>query len=176
LTEAGSTLLVRSLTADDEPALATFTCENYREPWTVVVQEVIREHLADNLAIDAVESVGAWLGGRLVGVAAWYHEARLTGVPAGRYSGPLCKSVVLAVETGFRRRGIGRRLKQEVLAAARQAGSDAVVSTVHWENEAMIELNVALGGNVERIVGDNDYCLCIIPLLHGRAPEKGRPT
>lgn len=90
MTESSARPVVRPLTAADEAALSTFTCLTYKEPWTAPVQEMIRDHLAGNLAIGAVSAVGAWVGDDLRGVAAW------------RYDGNICHSVVLAVRVGQR--------------------------------------------------------------------------
>lgn len=152
MTESSAQPVVRPLTAADEAALSTFTCLTYKEPWTVPVQEMIRDQLAGNLAIGAVSAVGAWVDDDLRGVAAWKVE------------GGICHSILLAVRTGQRRRGIGSLLKEAVLSEARAAGAVAVVSMVHWDNEAMIELNESLGANIERIVGDSEYCRCVISI------------
>jgi len=152
LTEASPELVLRPLTAADEPALSTFTCVTYKEPWTAPVQEMIRDHLAGNLASGAVSAVGAWAGDDLRGVAAW------------RIEGNICHSVLLAVRTGQRRQGIGSMLKTAVLSEATAAGLAVVVSQVHWDNEAMIELNAHFGASIERIPGDAEYCRCVIPL------------
>jgi ribosomal protein S18 acetylase RimI-like enzyme len=152
LTAPPSSFVIRPLTAANEPSLATFTCANYREPWTVPVQDMVREGLAGNLAIGAVRAVGAWVGDELKGVAVW------------RIDGNLCHSILLAVSVGYRRRGVARALKSIVLSDAVGSGAVAAVSDVHWDNEAMIALNVEHGATVERIPGDLDYCRCIIPL------------
>lgn len=152
MTESSAEPVVRPLTAADEAALSTFTCLTYKEPWTVPVQEMIRDHLAGNLAIGAVSAVGAWVDDDLRGIAAWKVE------------GSICHSVLLAVRTGQRRRGLGSLLKEAVLSEARAAGAAAVVSMVHWDNEAMVELNVRFSANIERIEGDAEYCRCVIPL------------
>jgi ribosomal protein S18 acetylase RimI-like enzyme len=144
--------VIRPLTAADEAALSTFTCVTYKEPWTALVQEMIRDHLAENLAIEAVSAVGAWVDDDLRGVAAW------------RYEGNICHSIVLAVRVGQRRQGIGSLLKKTLLSEARAAGATALVSQVHWDNEAMIELNASFGANVERIEGDAEYCRCVISI------------
>jgi predicted GNAT superfamily acetyltransferase len=136
----------------DEAPLSTFTCLTYKEPWTAPVQEMIRDHLAGNLAIGAVSAVGAWGDDDLLGVAAW------------RYEADICQSVLLAVRIGRRHQGIGSLLKAAMLAEARAAGATAVVSQVHWDNEAMIELNANLGANIERIEGDTEYCRSVIIL------------
>ena len=134
------------------PALRAFTCRNYDEPWSDVVQAMIRDDLADALGVGVVHGVGLWRDGRLVALAAW------------RLRDAVCHCSLVAVANGHRRRGHGRRVKAAVIAAARRAGAVAVVSMVDWGNDPMIELNVALGANVEAVPGDRDYCRCTIPL------------
>lgn len=124
----------------------------YKEPWTAPVQEMIRDHLAGNLALGAVSAVGAWVGDDLRGVAAW------------RIEGNVCHSVLLAVRTGQRRQGVGTLLKSALLSEAQTARATAVVSHVHWDNDAMIELNASFGANIERIAGDAEYSRCVIHL------------
>lgn len=145
---------IRPVTPGDRPALARFSCRGYGEPWADVIEEMIRSHLADALATDGLAALGLWHDDRLCALVAWRTDD----------ASQLYRVALLAVQNGYRRRGFGRRLKEEVLIAARQAGARAVVSVVHWDNEPMIELNVALGANVERIDGDSDHCLCVIPV------------
>lgn len=51
-----------------------------------------------------------------------------------------------------------------MIEQARESGATAVVSTVDWDNDAMIQLNAELGGSITRIEGDPDHCRCVIPL------------
>jgi GNAT superfamily N-acetyltransferase len=122
----------------------------------VVVEEMVRDLLLDAVIAGDCQAVGAWDGHELCGVAAWRIEtsARLLR----------CRSILLAVRTGRRRMGYGRALKKAVVADARRAGASAVISLVHFDNDPMIELNVALGANVERIPGDPDHLLCVLPV------------
>ena len=145
--------VIRPLTAADQHDLASFACERYREPWSALVQEMISEHLAEHLGINGVAGVGLWADDELLGVAAW------------RLEGDLCRSLVLAVRIGYYRRGLGGLLKDTVIDEARVAGARAVVSHVHWDNDAMITLNVERGANLERIPGDPDHCMCVISLI-----------
>lgn len=148
----GSARAVRSLGPDDRDELGRFSCRTFREPWSDVAEEMIAERLADELARDpAVRAVGVWEDGVLSGVAAW------------RLDDDLCRSIVIAVRTGARRSGLGRKLKLHVLDTARSSGAAAVVSQVHWDNHAMLDLNTELGANIEAIPGDRDYCICVIP-------------
>jgi GNAT superfamily N-acetyltransferase len=145
---------VRPITSEDRPALARFSCRAYGEPWSDVIEEMISEHLAGALGHDGLAALGLWDGAHLCAVIAWRIDE-----PAR-----VCRVALLAVENGYRRNGFGRRLKEEVLGLARRAGAVAVASIVHWDNDPMIELNAALGANVERIDGDPDHCLCVIPV------------
>lgn len=101
----------------------------------------------------AVDGLGLWRDDELVGVAAWQPDPDEPDVVV---------SVLLAVR--YVRRGYGRLLKAALLDRAREIGATAVRSRVHFDNDAMIELNVRLGANVERIDGDDEYLACVIPL------------
>jgi predicted GNAT superfamily acetyltransferase len=147
--------LVRRLTADDADALAKFSCRRYRQPWTDVVDELVREKLAAAIALGDGEGLGLWVGDDLVGVAAWRMEG---GSP------PICHSIVVAVRVGAQRSGHGKRLKRAMIEQATAVGAAVVVSMVHWDNDAMIALNAAFGANVERIPGDYEYCRCVVAL------------
>jgi GNAT superfamily N-acetyltransferase len=119
---------------------------------------MVRVHLADALEDGGVDALGLWVDGQLAGLVAWRVE------PAGPSGTSICRSIVLAVQNGHVRRGYGRRLKEDMIERAREDGAAAVVSIVHWDNNAMISLNVVLGANVERIDGDPDHCNCVIAL------------
>lgn len=131
-----------------------FRCRSFGEPWSEVVEEMVCGQLAAELESGDVSAMGLWAGDVLAGVAAWRVDRTVR----------MCRAILVAVATGHRRRGYGRILKGAVVDAARSAGAVAVVSSVHWDNDAMIELNVALGGNVEVIPGDRDFCRCVIPI------------
>jgi GNAT superfamily N-acetyltransferase len=143
---------IRSPALGDVRTLRSFRCQSFGEPWSALVEEMIRDLLPSVLEQGDVEAAGLWLDAQLAGVTAW----RIDVVRRQ------CRCVLVAVGLGQRRRGYGRILKQTVLDAARSAGADVVVSQVHWDNDAMIELNVALGANVEELPGDRDFCLCVI--------------
>jgi predicted N-acetyltransferase YhbS len=151
---SGAEVEIRALTPADRPTLARFTCRGYGEPWSDVIEEMVHDHLADALDASDLIALGLWDGAQLCAVVAWRLDQ-----PAR-----ICRVALLAVQNGQRRKGLGRRLKEEVVERARQSGALAVVSVVHWENDPMIELNAALGANVERIDGDPDHCLCVIAL------------
>lgn len=142
----------RALSAADRESLATFTCRHFKEPWTEIVQIMVREHLADSLERHTAEAVGAWNATNLIGVASW------------SFKDDSCECHIVAVALGHQGRGLGRRLKEYVVEVARAAGAGAVVSEVHWDNQPMLELNSHLGASVVAKPGDREYCLCVIPL------------
>jgi GNAT superfamily N-acetyltransferase len=145
---------VRPVTTADRGALARFSCRTWAHPWTDEVESTIH-HLADELELtDTLVARGVWAGGELLAVVVWRIVPQTS----------LCQSLIVAVQTGHRRRGYARRLKQIELDEARRAGCTAAISKVHWDNAPMMKLNKALGANVERISGDRDYAYCIIPL------------
>jgi hypothetical protein len=149
-----TTIEVRPVTAADRHALARFSCRSLAHPWTDEVETTIH-HLADELELtDSLVARGVWAGGDLLGIVVWRMVPQTS----------LCQSLVLAVQTGHRRRGYARMLKDVELDEARQTACTAVISKVHWDNGPMMKLNKALGANVERINGDGDYAYCIIPL------------
>jgi hypothetical protein len=147
-------LEVRPVTAADRDALARFSCRSWTHPWTDDVETTIH-CLADELErTESLVALGIWAGSELLAVVVWRMVPQTS----------LCQSLVLAVQTGHRRRGYARRLKQIELDEAQQAACTAVISKVHWDNAPMMKLNKTLGANVERIDGDPDYAYCIIPL------------
>jgi GNAT superfamily N-acetyltransferase len=146
------------VTAADRDALARFTCREWARPWTAAVEATVH-CLADELAHSrALQARGAWVGDELVAVVAWQ---LLPGTS-------LCQSVMLAVHIAHRRRGYGRTLKNALLGEARRAGCAVVASKVHWDNTPMLQLNKALGANVERS-DDPGYAYCVIPLATSTA-------
>jgi GNAT superfamily N-acetyltransferase len=86
----------------------------------------------------------------------------------------ICQAILLAVDIRFRRRGLARRLRQAQLDEARQRGMSVVVSTVHFDNDPMIELNSSLGGKFSTIAGDSEHLRCVIALRAFR-PGGGGP-
>lgn len=153
--DAGPAPDIRCLTPDDRWSLAEFSCRGYGEPWSDLVEEMVRDDLADAIAVSGVEAAGLWVGPQLCGVVAWRID------PA---SPTLCRGILLAIQNGHRRRGYGRRLKRELIQRTRHAGAVAIVSEVHRDNDPMIQLNASLGAVVERIDGDPDHLRCVIPV------------
>jgi len=94
-----------------------------------------------------------WLGSTLCGVAAWR-----------RIRPDLVQGNIVAVGRDHAHRGLGRRLKQAMVDAARAAGARQLISTVHFDNDTMIQLNASFGAEVESIADDPGYVYCIINL------------
>jgi hypothetical protein len=144
---------IRPITADDRAALASFSCRSFGEPWSDVIEEMIREDLAHEIErSEDVVARGLWVDGQLVGVVAWRIDD----------ASHRCQGLVLAVAIGHQRRGYARRLKLLEIEGARRAGARVVVSTVDWDNEAMLQVNASLGANIERIAGNVSQALCVI--------------
>ena len=140
--------------AENRAALETFTCATTDAPSSLVVEELVRRGLVDELAAGHVRGLGSWDGSRLAAVIAFTH------------AGPLWKVVVLATDVQYRHQRQAIRLKRAVLAAARAAGAVAVTSRVDRDNNAMQSLNLKLGGVVESPADPDDpYDLWTIPLL-----------
>ena len=51
-----------------------------------------------------------------------------------------------------------------MIELARAAGAVAIVSDVHWDNDAMLRLNQSFGANLERVAGDDEFARCVISL------------
>lgn len=146
---------IRSVTDADRATLATFTCRDYRQSYTGAVELLVREHLADALARGDVRGLGIWLGTSLIAVAAWAVD---DGDP------PIATNAVLAVAHGYQRHGYARQLKKHVMQLARAEGAAAIVSDVHRDNDAMLDLNASLGANIEPADFD-DHRRCTIALI-----------
>jgi ribosomal protein S18 acetylase RimI-like enzyme len=137
VTSPGASWVLRPIQVEDASACARFSCRGYREPWSVAVEEVIREHLVDLVLANYNEALGLWSGSRLAGVVSW----------TVHHGDPIVFEIgVLATNDGFRRRGVATTLKRAVLDRARQAGAALVLSEVHIDNEGMQVVNEKLGG------------------------------
>lgn len=142
---------IRAFRPHDSFQLQSFECSFYREPWTLAVQEMIRDRLPYSLVTGEARALGAWDRDTLCGVAAWTtHEH------------PIWRSSVVAVQRGYYRRGIGEALKHAVLEEARRAGATALVSFIHYDNDRMLRLNTKLGAHIERDPRDRNYFVCTI--------------
>lgn len=144
---------LRPLLRSDRSALEGFRCRSFRQPWTVPIEEMVTEHLPD--ALHHVDALGLWDANLLVGVTAW-------SVVDGSFG--TARSALVAVRTGKRRMGHGRRLKLASIERARSVGCTTMLSFVHVDNDAMIQLNTDLGARFEPIDGDADHLECRIDL------------
>lgn len=145
---AGDDAEFRALTASDAIAMRSFSCRDFKAPWTEVIQDMIQGPLADLVAAGHDGTYGLLSDGVLLAVGAWTLD---DSAP------PVCRSEVIAVSNvGRRRKGYGRRLKGEEINAARAAGAGSVVSQVHWGNEIMaLPARVQQALDVVRVVGNN---------------------
>lgn len=155
MTAGGASLRLGPLTAEHRDELAAFPCARYDAPWTDDVEYMVQEMLAGALETGEVHALGLWRDDLLVGVVAWTWP---TNDPT------VARCGLLAVRTGHVRRGYGTWLKRALLDRARAVGATEVVSRVHFDNDAMFELNRGLGASIERDEGDHDYLICVIPL------------
>lgn len=86
-------MTIRDLTLDDRAALARFTCARIGQPWTELVQSVVRNELANQLEKGHVSAVGLFDdAGGLLGVAAWRVHDTMSPV--------LCRGDIVAVAVG----------------------------------------------------------------------------
>jgi GNAT superfamily N-acetyltransferase len=147
---------IERLTVAHRAEFAAFECAVYREPWTEIIEEMVRDHLADALDRGVTEGIGARNEhGVLVGVAAWARDPENAAVWLSR---------LIAVRWGHHGRKIGRRLKSEVLTRAQREGVGLLVSRIHEDNEAMRRVNELLGGRTTRPPGEREYLMCTIPV------------
>jgi RimJ/RimL family protein N-acetyltransferase len=145
----------RRLDTSSRAALEVFACRDFSQPWTDVVEEVVRGQLADELAHGTVAALGAFDDDqRLVGVAAWKP-------PDER---GIVQNVVCAVAFGFQRRGVGTELKRNVLREGVALRAIAVVSEVHVDNDAMLAVNTKLDAVLTHDPDDQRYLICVIRL------------
>lgn len=128
------------------------------KPFTVDVEQDIRNWLADALEDGSVEALGSWDGDELAAVVVF---SRL---------GWVWKIRQLATDVRYRHRKQALRLKLAVNEMAAAAGAQAVISWVHIENGAMRQLNAKLGV-VEGEVDDTGcFIQCTMPVAH--APRR----
>lgn len=136
--------------------LARFRCAGSRAEWQVEVEEAIQSHLIDHLENHPrYAALGGWRNGELVAIA--------TGEP--RPEDPaVWTSNLIAVALGHRRRGYGRRMKEELIGVALMAGARVIVSRVAFDNHPMLELNKALGADLKLERPGGRYIVCTISL------------
>ena len=87
---------VRSLTSDDRGELEQFSCRNFHEPWSDLVEELVQTLLAEARRLRSSGLRPA--GEALAAVIAWRPMDDAGDI----------HSIVLAVRNGHRRRGFGR--------------------------------------------------------------------
>lgn len=145
---------VRSLTSDDRGELEQFSCRNFHEPWSDLVEELVQTLLADEIEAGRIRSSGLWPDGEaLAAVIAWRPMDDAGDI----------HSIVLAVRNGHRRRGYGRILKAALVETARATGARSITSEVDYDNTPMIELNAAFNCTIVHSP-DRRTCTCIIPI------------
>lgn len=134
-------------------------------PWTIEYERSIRTQVADAVAAGYVWGNGYWLEGRLVGINTWAEDRDPS---IGSTVGRVWRSSLLAVAVGNRNRGIGRALKEQLIAEARASGVVAITSMVRWDNVPMLSLNRNLGGSEVHIPRDDGpdeiHCWSIVPV------------
>lgn len=134
-------------------------------PWTIEYQRSIRTDVADVLATSYIFGNGLWIADRLVGINTWADDRDPF---IGSAVGQVWRSSLLAVATDYRNRGIGRRLKEQLIDDARSAGVEAITSMVRWDNTPMRDLNRKLGGSEVPIPRDHGHdqihCWNIVPV------------
>lgn len=139
--------------------LAVFRCAGSARtaPWSIVIENLVRERLADALKHAGTSALGVWGDGQLLAVIAWTID------PAASDSWQV---VTLATGYGWYRRGLARRLKLAVLAEARAARAREVVSLVHRDNTAMCALNESLGGRAVLDPSDprREHLVYVVPV------------
>jgi len=153
------------LSTSDRNQLATFRCLTPDRPWTIEYERSVRTDLADVLATGYISGNGLWIGDRLLGINTWAEDRDPF---VGSNVGKVWRSSLLAVATDSRNRGVGRRLKEQLIEEARSAGVQAITSMVRWDNAPMRDLNRKLGGSEVQIPRDHGpdqvHCWCIVPV------------
>ncbi len=99
-----------------------------------------REEIAAQMARDPELFLGAFAGGRLVGVVIGSDEGRKGWINR------------LAVDPEYQRRGLGRRLVEEVERRLRARGRKIVAALVEDRNEASLEFFQRLGYKLDRSI------------------------
>lgn len=144
--------VVRQLREADADVLRVFRCHQQNR-WTKDVQRTIR--------VDVVDLVTGALSDEVTAIPlGWFAGDELVGV--GVFTAALDFEVLcLAVAVGFQGQGLGRTIKQHMMAAARSRGFAQVYSRVHRGNTAMLAINYRLGAWVEPDE-DRNYHICVV--------------
>lgn len=129
-----------------------------RQPRTLAVEIALQEGLPFAIEVGDVDGIGAWQPSAqgpdvLAAVAAWTIDPAEPDV---------WRCNTLAVATGFKRHGLGRRLALAVLGRARDGGARRVEAVVHKDNGPILDLHVSLGGRLIQDSDAIDYFLCVV--------------
>ena len=118
--------LISPLAAEDIPAAAALEAECFSRPWS-------EKTLAGEFALENTRFFGAFYQGRLVGYAGL------------RFAADEGEIFNIAVERGFRGRGVGRALAEKLAAAALELGLSCLLLEVRPSNKAALGLYIKAG-------------------------------
>jgi hypothetical protein len=85
-----------------------------------------------------------------------------------QFGNKLWRNYILAIrpEDQLRRRGYGTAVKRPLIEEARKSGIIAITSLVAWNNTPTLELNKKLNASILRLPDDDEFALCIVPVLY----------
>lgn len=148
-------------------ALAAFRCSTFDAPWSLEVQEAIRNELPDAIANGICEAEGLWVANELAALISW----RPNRDPAirAKYGDKVWHVAELAVSVDHRGQRFASLLKRWLVNEAHASGIRYVVSLVHWDNRIMFDMNKRLGGSIAQVMDgpfkiDEIYGRCIVPV------------
>ena len=140
---------IRPMSQEDVPAIAALEQAAYEFPWSA---GIFRDCLLAGYCAVTLEAGSEVVGYAVMSVAAG--EAHLLNI---------------CIAPDLRRRGIGRRLLQHMLAAARQAGAECLYLEVRPSNQEAMRLYRAAGFEVVgvrpgyyRAVGGNEDAVVLV--------------
>ncbi len=114
---------------------------------------MIRQELADALALGTTWAIGIIKDGELVAVGSWKIRRELEVV---------WQVLTLGTDVDHRKQGLAEQLKREIMRRAKEAGIRSLVSLVDRRNAPMIALNRRLGGKCVWDWRDPDYSRCAV--------------
>jgi hypothetical protein len=137
--------------AGEHRHLAVFPCAQRAVPSSTVIEELVQVHLIEALRHGDTTAAGGWVDDTLIALAVW--------VPGANSKEWRCP--IIAVREGHLRRGYGRAMKLDMMRRATTCGIRFITSTIHRDNDAMIELNRSLDA---KFVPDRhrDYLACVV--------------